>query len=29
MNVGDPDDHRLRFSMATDAPADGVPLREG
>jgi uncharacterized glyoxalase superfamily protein PhnB len=29
MNVGDPDDHRLRFSMATDEPADGVPLIEG
>ena len=28
MNVGDPDGHRLRFSMPTRGPADGVPLRE-
>ena len=24
MNVADPDSHRIRFSTATDAPADGV-----
>jgi uncharacterized glyoxalase superfamily protein PhnB len=28
MNVRDPDGHRLRFSMATDLPPDGVALRE-
>jgi predicted enzyme related to lactoylglutathione lyase len=26
MNVSDPDGHRLRFSMATDQPDDGIPL---
>jgi uncharacterized glyoxalase superfamily protein PhnB len=29
MNIGDPDGHRLRFSMSTDLPSDGVALREG
>jgi hypothetical protein len=28
MRVGDPDGHRLRFSMVTDQPADGVPFVE-
>jgi uncharacterized glyoxalase superfamily protein PhnB len=28
MRVGDPDGHRLRVSMATDQPADGVPFVE-
>jgi uncharacterized glyoxalase superfamily protein PhnB len=28
MRVGDPDGHRLRFSMATDEPADGIPFAE-
>jgi uncharacterized glyoxalase superfamily protein PhnB len=28
LNVGDPDGHRLRFSMPTDRPPDGVQLRE-
>lgn len=28
MNVGDPDGHRLRFSMPTRGPSDGVPFRE-
>jgi uncharacterized glyoxalase superfamily protein PhnB len=28
-NVEDLDGHRLRFGMATDQPADGVPLAEG
>jgi uncharacterized glyoxalase superfamily protein PhnB len=26
MNVGDPDGHRLRFSMTTDQPDDGTPF---
>jgi uncharacterized glyoxalase superfamily protein PhnB len=28
MNVADPDGHRIRFSMQTDQPGDGVPLAE-
>ena len=28
MNVGDPDGHRLRFSMSTDQPGDGIPFPE-
>jgi uncharacterized glyoxalase superfamily protein PhnB len=26
MNVQDPDGHRIRFSVSTDEPADGVPF---
>jgi uncharacterized glyoxalase superfamily protein PhnB len=28
MNIEDPDGHRIRMSMGTKAPADGVPLCE-
>jgi catechol 2,3-dioxygenase-like lactoylglutathione lyase family enzyme len=28
MNVRDPDGHRIRFSMPSDQPGDGVPLAE-
>jgi uncharacterized glyoxalase superfamily protein PhnB len=29
LNVADPDGHRIRFSMQTDQPGDGVPLADG